>query len=152
MNPKVSPLLKCNDSDNDSPETFFDTKTDNALIGNYDKSLTQTHIYKKSTLTHSPPQQKLSKSLALQLQVSDADGFSVFPVLKKFWHSKIIPQYDGINLFHIQQIKKAVTMYGPHSPFTRQLLNVVTSSTKNFILYDGQTLIKTLLKPKKYLQ
>ena len=99
--------------------------------------MTQTHIYKKATLIHSPPQQRLSKLLALQSQVSDADGFSVFPVLKNSDTQRcIIPQYDGINLFHIKQIKKAVTMYGPHSPFTRKLLNVVTSSTKNFIPYD----------------
>ena len=115
--------------------------------------MTQTHIYKKATLIHSPPQQRLSKLLALQSQVSDADGFSVFPVLKNSDTQRcIIPQYDGINLFHIKQIKKAVTMYGPHSPFTRKLLNVVTSSTKNFIPYDWQTLIKTLLKQTKYLQ
>ena len=33
-------------------------------------------------------------------------------------------------------MKKAVTMYGPHSPFTKELLNAVTSSVGNFIPYD----------------
>ena len=54
-NPKVSPLLEPNDSNNDSPETLFDIKTDNTLLGNNDKSLTQTHTCKKSIPTHFPP-------------------------------------------------------------------------------------------------
>ena len=32
-NPKVSPLLETNDSNNDSPETIFDTKTGNTFSG-----------------------------------------------------------------------------------------------------------------------
>ena len=32
-NPEVSPLLELNDSDNNSPEVFFDTKTGNARAG-----------------------------------------------------------------------------------------------------------------------
>ena len=129
----------------------LDTKTYNTFLGN-NKSLTQTHICKKSALTHCPPWQRLSKILALQSQVSDVDGFSIFPVLKNPGaQGHIIPQYDGINLFYIQQMKNAITMYGLHSPFTKELLNVVTSSTGNFILYDWRVLIKALLKPGKYL-
>ena len=47
MDPKISSLLEPNDSDNNSPETLFDTKTDQTFPDNNDKSLTQTHIYKK---------------------------------------------------------------------------------------------------------
>ena len=36
MNPEVSPLLELNDSDNDSPQVFCDTKTGNALMDNDD--------------------------------------------------------------------------------------------------------------------
>ena len=130
----------------------FDTKTDNTFLDNNDTSLTQTHICKKSALTRSPPWQKLSEILTLQSQVSDVDVFSVFPVLKNpHAQGHIIPQYDGINLFYIQQMKKAITMYGLHSPFTKELLNVVTSSIGNFILYDWRVLIKAVLKPGKYL-
>ena len=43
-------------------------------------------------------------------------------------------------------------MYGPHLPFTKELLNVVVSSIGNFILYDWQVLMKALLKPGEYLQ
>ena len=108
-------MLEPNNSDNDSPETFFDTQTGNALLDNNDKSLTQTHICKKSALTRSPPRQRLSELLALQSQVSEADGFSVFPVSRNpDAQGHIIPQYDGINLFYMQQMKKAITMYGPH--------------------------------------
>ena len=49
-------------------------------------------------------------------------------------------------------MKKAVTMYGPHSPVTKELLNVVASSIGNVIPYDWRTLIKALLKPGEYLQ
>ena len=92
---------------NDSPEVFFDTKTGNVLMDNYDKSLAQTHICKNSALICSPPQQRLSELLALQLQISDADVFSVFPVLRNSdAQEHIIPQYDGINIFYIQQMKK----------------------------------------------
>ena len=52
----------------------------------------------------------------------------------------------------MQQMKKAVTTYGPHSPVTKELLNVVASSIGNFISYYWQTLIKALLKPGDYLQ
>ena len=66
MTLKVSPLLEPNDSDNDSPETLFDTKTGNTFLDNNEESLTQTHTCKKSTFTRSPPQQRLSGLLALQ--------------------------------------------------------------------------------------
>ena len=52
-NPEVSPLLEPNDSNNDSPKMFFDTKTGNALLDNNDKSLAQTHICRKPI--QSPP-------------------------------------------------------------------------------------------------
>ena len=52
----------------------------------------------------------------------------------------------------MQQMKKAITIYGPHLPFTKELLNVVVSSIGNCILYDWQVLIKTLFKPGEYLQ
>ena len=48
-------------------------------------------------------------------------------------------------------MKKAITMYGPHSPFTKELLNSMRSSIKNFIPYDWQILVKTLLKSGEYL-
>ena len=84
----------------------------------------------------------------MQSQVSDVDGFSIFPVLKNPGaQGHIIPQYDGINLFYIQQMKNAITMYGPHSPFTKEFLNVVASSIGNFIPNDWRTLIKALPKP-----
>ena len=38
----------------------------------------------------------------------------------------------------MQQMKKVVTMYGPHSPFTKELLNAIASSTGNFVPYDWQ--------------
>ena len=67
--------------------------------------------------------------LALQSPVSEADGFSAFPVLRNVdAQGQIIPQYEVINFFHMQQMKKAVTMYGPHSPFTRLILNAMVSS------------------------
>ena len=52
----------------------------------------------------------------------------------------------------MQQIKKAITMYGPHSLFTKVLLNSITSCIGNFIPHDWRTLIKALLKPGEYLQ
>ena len=134
--PKISPLLEPNSSDNDSPETPFDTKTGNTFLDN-NKSLTQTHICKKSALTHSPPRQRLSELLAWQSQISEADGSSAFPVLRNpDAQGPIIPQYDGINLFYMQQMKRAIIMYSPHPPFTKELLNVVASSTGNFIPID----------------
>ena len=54
--------------------------------------------------THSP-RQRLSEWLALQLQVTEADGFSAFPVFRNpDAQGHIIPQYEGINFFHMQQI------------------------------------------------
>ena len=127
-------MLEPNDSGSDSPKTPFDIKTDNTFLNNNNLPI------------HSPSRQRLSELLALQSQVSAADGFSAFPVLRNpDTQGHIIPQYDGINLFHMQQMKKAITMYGPHSPFTRELLNVVASSIGNFILYDWRVLTKLAL-------
>ena len=52
----------------------------------------------------------------------------------------------------MQQTKNAVTMYGPHWPFTKELLNAMASSTGNFVTYDWQLLIRAHLKPGEYLQ
>ena len=54
-NPKVSLFLEPNDSDNDSPETIFITKTGNTFLDNNDKPLAQTHTCKKSIPIHSAP-------------------------------------------------------------------------------------------------
>ena len=129
-------MLEPNDSD-DSPETLFDTKTGNTFLDNNDKALAQTRICKKLLLIHSPLRQRLSESLALQSQVSEADGFSTFQVLRNAnAQGQIIPQYEGINFFHMQQMKKAVTIYDPHSSFTREILNAMVSSIATFILYN----------------
>ena len=75
--------------------------------------------------------------LALQSEVSEADVFFAFPVLRNpDTQGHIMLQYEGINFFHMQQMKKAVTMYGPHLRFTKELLNIVASSIENFIPYD----------------
>ena len=130
----------------------FDTKTGNTFLDN-NKSLAQTRICKKSAFTCSPSWQRLSELLALQSQVSEANGFSAFPILRNpDAQGHIIPLYEAINFFLMQQMKKAVVMYGPHSPFTKELLNAMTSSVENFIPYDWKILIKALLKPRKYPQ
>ncbi|OWK13325.1 hypothetical protein Celaphus_00014376 [Cervus elaphus hippelaphus] len=49
-------------------------------------------------------------------------------------------------------MKKAITMYGPHSLFTRLILNAMVSSIGTFTPYDWRILIKALLKPGEYLQ
>ena len=120
------------------PKTPFNIKTDNTFLN--DNNLPAS-------------QQRLSELLALQLQVSEAEGFSAFPVLRNGdAQGKITPQYEGINLFHIQPVKRAITLYGPHSPFTREILNALGSNIGNFIPYDWRILIKALLKPGEYLQ
>ena len=89
----------------------------------------------------------------MQSQISESDDLFAFPVLRNFnAQGQLIPQYEGIDFSHMQQMKKAVTIYGPHSPFTKELLNAMASSIGNFIPYDWQILIKALLKPEKYLQ
>ena len=50
---------------------------------------------------------------------------------------QLILQYEGISFSHMQQMKKAVTVYSPHSPFTEELLNAIASSTGNFIPMIG---------------
>ena len=107
-NPKVSLLIEPNDFGNDSLKTPFNIKTDNTFLNNNNLP---------------PSRQRLSELLALQSHISEADVFSAFPVLRNAdAQGQIIPQYEGINIFHTQQMKKAVTMYGPHSPFTREIL------------------------------
>ena len=76
-----------------------------------------------------------------------------FPILRNVnAQGQIIPQYEGFDFSHRQQMKKAVIMYGPHSPFTKELLNTMASSIGNFVPYDWQLLIRALLKPGEYFQ
>ena len=73
----------------------------------------------------------------MQSQVSEADDLFAFPVLRNTnAQGQLIPQYEGIDFSHMQQMKNAVTMYGPHSPFTKELLNAMASPIGNFIPYD----------------
>ena len=75
--------------------------------------------------------------MALQSRVYEADDLFAFPVLKNVnAQRQLICQYEDIDFSHMQQMKKAVTMYGPHSPFTKKLLNAMASSIGNFIPYD----------------
>ena len=86
-NPKVSPLLEPNDSGNYSPKTPFDIKTNNTFLNS------------NNLPTHSPSQQRLSELLALQTQVSEADGLSAFPVFRNpDDQGNIIPHYESIGL------------------------------------------------------
>ena len=135
--PKVPSTHRQDDSDNDSSEALLDTKADNTFLDDNDKPLAHTHIYEKTSSTHSPSKRSFSELLALQSQVSEADDFSAFPVLRNpNAQRQIIPQYKGIDFSHMQQMKKAVTMHGPHSPFTKELLHAMASSIGNFVPYD----------------
>ena len=79
----------------------------------------------------------LSDILALQSRVSEADDLFAFPVLKNVnAQRQLIPQYEDIDFSHMQQMKKAVTIYCSHLLFTKKLLNAMTSSIKIFIPYD----------------
>ena len=111
-----------------------------------DKPLTHTHIYENRWSTHSPLRWRLSDLLALQSQISESDDLFAFPVLRNFnAQGQLIPQYEDLYFSHIQQMKKAITMYVPHSPFIKKLLNTMTSSIENFIPYDLQILIFFLI-------
>ena len=95
--------VKPNDSDNDSLKTPFNIKTDNTFLNN----------------SNLPPSwQRLSELLALQSQVSKANGFSAFPALRNAdAQGQIIPQYEGINFFHMQQMKKGCNYVWPTFAF-----------------------------------
>ena len=88
----------------------------------------------------------------MQSRVSEADDLFAFPVLANVYaQGQLIPQYEGIGFSHMQQMKKAVTVYSPHLPYTKELLNAMASSIGNCIPYDFRILIKALLKLQKYL-
>ena len=73
----------------------------------------------------------------MQTRVSEADDLFAFPVLGNVYaQGQLISQYEGTDFSHVQQMKKAVTMYGPYSPFTKELLNAMASSIGTFIPYD----------------
>ena len=77
-NPKISPLIEPNDSGKDSLKTPFNIKTNNTFLNNNNLP---------------PSRERLSELLALQLEVSEADGFSVFPLLRNAdAQGQILPQ------------------------------------------------------------
>ena len=70
----------------------------------------------------------------MQSQVSEANDLFALPVLRNVnAQGQLIPQYEDLDFSHIQQMKKTLTLYFPLSPFTKQLLNTMTSSIENFI-------------------
>ena len=151
--PKVPSIQEQEDPDDDSSEALFDTTADVTFLDDNGKPLACTRIYEKILSTHSPSRRRLSELLALQSWISKANGFSAFPVLRNTKaQGQIIPQYEGIDFSHMQQIKKAVTMCGPHLPFTKELLNVIASFVGNFVPYDWWLFIKALLKLGEYLK
>ena len=81
--PEVSPLLEPNNSDNDSHETSFDTKTGNTFLDNNGKSLRQTHICKKLTFTHSPFDRGSLNCWLYNLKSQGPMIFLPFPYVKK---------------------------------------------------------------------
>ena len=90
--PNISPLIEPNDSGNYSAKTPFEIKTNNTFVNN------------NNLPTHSPSLQRLSELLALQSEVSEADGFFAFPVLRNpDTQGHIMLQYEGINFYHMQK-------------------------------------------------
>ena len=144
MKQKVPSTWGQDESDDDSSDALFDTKVNNAFCDDTDKPLTHTHIFENRRSTHSPSRWRLSDLLALQSRVYEADDLFAFPVLKNVnAQRQLIPQYEDIDFSHMQQMKKAVTIYCSHLLFTKKLLNAMTSSIKIFIPYDWQILIKS---------
>ena len=75
---------------------------------------------------------------ALQSRVSEANDLFAFPVLGNVYaKGQLISQYEGTDFSHMQEMKKPLTVYGLHSPFTEELLNAMASSTGNFIPMIG---------------
>ena len=73
----------------------------------------------------------------MQSQISESYDLFAFPMLKNVnAQEQLIAQYKDIDFSHMKQMKMAVTMYGPHSPFTKKHLNTMTSSTENCTPYD----------------
>ena len=120
---KVPSIRGQNQSDDDSSDALFDTKANNSFFAD-NKPLTHTHIYENRRSTHCPSWRSRSDLLALQSRLSEADELLVFLVLGDVnTEGQLIPEYECIEFSHMQQMKKAVTVYGPHSPFTKELLN-----------------------------
>ena len=119
--PKVPSIWGQDKSDNDSSDALFDTKANNTFFDDNDKPLTHTHIYENGRSTPSPSWRRPSDLLALQSRVSEANDLFALPVLRNVnAQGQLIPQYEGIDFSHMQQMKKAATMYGPHSPFSKR--------------------------------
>ena len=81
--PKVPSIQVQIDTENNSSESLLDTKADNTFLDDNHKPLAHTCIYEKILSTHSPSTRRLSELLALQSQISQADGLSAFPVFEK---------------------------------------------------------------------
>ena len=137
MKPKVPSIRGQDKSDDDSSDTLFDTKANDTFFDDNYKPLTHTRIYENGQSTRSPSWQRLADLLVLQSRVSEANDLFAFLALKNISaQGQLISQYKDIDFSHMQQMKKAITIYGLHSPFTKKLLNPMTSSIKKFIPYD----------------
>ena len=103
--PKVPSIQEQDDPDNNYSEAIFDTKADNTFVDDNDKPLARTRIYEKILSNHSPSRRRFSELLALQSRISEADGFSAFPVLRNTnSQGQIILQYEAIDFSHMQQM------------------------------------------------
>lgn len=61
-------------------------------------------------------------------------------------------RWEGIDIDHIGRLKKAVTLYGPQSPYVKNILHGVAQHYGNFAPYDWKQIAHSLLKEAEYLQ
>ena len=59
----------------------------------------------------------------MQSRVSEAYVLAFLVLGNVYAEGQLIPEYERIDFSHMQQMKKAVTVYGPRSPFSKELLN-----------------------------
>ena len=60
----------------------------------------------------------------MQSRVSEVNDLLAFFVLGNVYaEGQLIPEYERIDFSHMQQVKMGVTLYGPHSPYTKELLH-----------------------------
>ena len=114
MKPKVPSIRGQNESDDDSSAALT-LKPTILFFNDNNKPLTHTHIYEYRRATHSPSRQSFLIYWLCNLE-SEADDLFAFPVLRNInAQGQLIPQHEYIDFSHMQQMKKAVTMYGPYS-------------------------------------
>ena len=147
--PKVPSIQEQDDPGDDSSEALFDSKANNTFLRTV-ISLWHTLVFIKKYY----PLILLHDKGFLSYWLCSLESLKLMVCLLSLFWEILTPKGSNTSIrrhwFFSHATNEESCNCGPHSPFTKELLNA--SSIGNFVPHDWRLLVRALLKPGEYLQ